>query len=109
MADVRPLRALRYASEKISDLAQVITPPYDVISPAAQTKYYERSPYNIIRLELGKEEPSDNTLNNVYTRAGRRWPSGACRVFYSRTRLLAIISISKSLPMADSTLRAPAY
>jgi len=69
MADVRPLRALRYASEKISDLAQVITPPYDVISPAAQTKYYERSPYNIIRLELGKEEPSDNTLNNVYTRA----------------------------------------
>ncbi|MDQ2884645.1 MAG: DUF1015 domain-containing protein [Chloroflexota bacterium] len=69
MADVRPLRALRYANEKISDLAQVITPPYDVISPAAQTKYYERSPYNIIRLELGKEEPSDNTLNNVYTRA----------------------------------------
>jgi len=69
MADVRPLRALRYASEKISDLAQVITPPYDVISPAAQAKYYERSPYNIIRLELGKEEPSDNTLNNVYTRA----------------------------------------
>ncbi|HEV2655459.1 MAG TPA: DUF1015 domain-containing protein [Ktedonobacteraceae bacterium] len=69
MADVRPLRALRYASEKISDLAQVIAPPYDVISPAAQTKYYERSPYNIIRLELGKEEPDDNTLNNVYTRA----------------------------------------
>jgi uncharacterized protein (DUF1015 family) len=69
MADVRPLRALRYASEKISDLAQVITPPYDVISPAAQAKYYERSPYNIIRLELGKEEPTDNTLNNVYTRA----------------------------------------
>lgn len=69
MADVRPLQALRYASEKISDLAQVITPPYDVISPAAQTKYYEHSPYNIIRLELGKEEPGDNTLNNVYTRA----------------------------------------
>ncbi len=69
MADVRPLRALRYASEKISDLAQVITPPYDVISPTAQAKYYERSPYNIIRLELGKEEPIDNTLNNVYTRA----------------------------------------
>jgi uncharacterized protein (DUF1015 family) len=40
-----------------------------VISPTAQLRYYERSPYNVIRLELGKEEPSDNTLNNVYTRA----------------------------------------
>src|SRR6266487_223046 len=69
MAEVRPLRALRYAADKVGDLAQVITPPYDVISPTAQAKYYERSPYNIIRLELGKEEPTDNTLDNVYTRA----------------------------------------
>jgi uncharacterized protein (DUF1015 family) len=70
MAEVRPLHALRYATEKVGDLAQVVTPPYDVISPEAQTRYYERSPYNIIRLELGKEEAKDNTLNNVYTRAG---------------------------------------
>jgi uncharacterized protein (DUF1015 family) len=69
MAEVRPLQALRYAADKVGDLAQVITPPYDVISPAAQAKYYERSPYNIIRLELGKEEPTDDTLDNVYTRA----------------------------------------
>jgi len=69
MADVRTLRALRYATDKVGDLAGVITPPYDVISPEAQTRYYERSPYNIIRLELGKEEETDNTLNNVYTRA----------------------------------------
>jgi uncharacterized protein (DUF1015 family) len=69
MAEVRPLRALRYAPERVNDLAQVITPPYDVINPAAQTRYYERNPYNVIRLELGKEGASDNALNNVYTRA----------------------------------------
>ncbi len=69
MAEVRPLRALRYVPEKVGDLAQVITPPYDVISPEGQTRYYERNPYNVIRLELGKEEARDNTLNNVYTRA----------------------------------------
>ncbi|MBV9712486.1 MAG: DUF1015 domain-containing protein [Ktedonobacteraceae bacterium] len=69
MAEVRPLRALRYAHEKVGSLAEVITPPYDVISAEGQRKYYERNPYNIIRLELGKEEASDNTLNNVYTRA----------------------------------------
>ncbi len=69
MAEVRPLRALRYAPDQVHDLAQVITPPYDVISPEGQTRYYERNPYNVIRLELGKEKVGDNTLNNVYTRA----------------------------------------
>lgn len=69
MAEVQPLRALRYNPERIADLAQVITPPYDVISPQGQTTYYDRHPFNVIRLELGKEQPGDTTLNNVYTRA----------------------------------------
>ncbi|HTI13351.1 MAG TPA: DUF1015 domain-containing protein [Dictyobacter sp.] len=69
MADVQPLRGLRYDLEKVKDLTEVITPPFDVISPAAQQRYYERNPYNIIRLELGKESSTDDDLNNVYTRA----------------------------------------
>ena len=67
MADVRPFPAIRYAPGE--DLAAVVTPPYDVISPAAQARYYERSPHNIIRLELGRAESADDELNNVYTRA----------------------------------------
>jgi uncharacterized protein (DUF1015 family) len=67
MADVRPFPAIRYATDE--DLAAVVTPPYDVISPTAQARYYERSPHNIIRLELGREESGDDELNNVYTRA----------------------------------------
>ena len=69
MADVQPLRGIRYSTEAVGDLAQVVTPPYDVISPEAQGKYYARNPYNIIRLELGEEQAGDNTLNNRYTRA----------------------------------------
>ncbi|HEU5367890.1 MAG TPA: DUF1015 domain-containing protein, partial [Ktedonobacterales bacterium] len=46
-----------------------MTPPYDVISPEAQAAYYARHPNNIIRLELGRDEPGDDTLNNRYTRA----------------------------------------
>ncbi len=69
MADVRPLRGIRYNSEAVGNLAQVVTPPYDVISEEAQARYYARSPYNIIRLELGLDEPGDTTLNNRYTRA----------------------------------------
>ncbi|SRR5579875_218858 len=69
MADVRPLPGIRYAPEV--DLAEVVTPPYDVISPEAQGRYYERSPQNIIRLELGVEQPDDDVLDNRYTRAAR--------------------------------------
>lgn len=69
MADVQPLRGIRYAREKVGDIAQVVTPPYDVINQAAQERYYVRNPYNSIRLELGKVEPDDDSLNNVYSRA----------------------------------------
>src|SRR5205823_2090767 len=69
MADVQPLRGIRYNSEVPGNLAQVLTPPYDVISEEAQTRYYARNPYNIIRLELGMDEPGDTSLNNRYTRA----------------------------------------
>ena len=71
MADVQPLRGIRYASQVVGDLAHVITPPYDVISAEAQARYYARSPYNVIRLELGLEETQDSTLDNRYTRAAK--------------------------------------
>lgn len=71
MADVQPLRGIRYAGEAAGDIAQVVTPPYDVISPNAQASYHKRNPYNIIRLELGLDQPGDNELNNRYTRAAR--------------------------------------
>ncbi|MHB8619418.1 MAG: DUF1015 domain-containing protein [Chloroflexota bacterium] len=51
MADVRPFAGLRFTHP----LADVIAPPYDVISPAEQDALYERSPYNVVRLELGRE------------------------------------------------------
>jgi uncharacterized protein (DUF1015 family) len=69
MADVQPLQGIRYNVEASGNLAQIITPPYDVISEEAQAKYYIRNPYNIIRLELGMDEPGDTSLNNRYTRA----------------------------------------
>lgn len=69
MADVRPLRGIRYNREIIDDLARVITPPFDVITLEAQERYYERDPYNMIRLELGREDTNDSTLNNRYTRS----------------------------------------
>ena len=69
MADVQPLRGIRYAREQVGDLSRIVTPPYDVISAEAQANYYAQSPYNVIRLELGQENAADSSLNNRYTRA----------------------------------------
>jgi uncharacterized protein (DUF1015 family) len=71
MADVRPFQGIRYTPEAVSDLAQVITPPFDVISAEAQERYYARHPYNVVRLELGRITPEDTALNNRYTRAAQ--------------------------------------
>ncbi|ADG83437.1 DUF1015 domain-containing protein [Thermincola potens] len=76
MAVIIPFRGLRYNLDRIGDLNDVVTPPYDVIDPAGQEMFYEKSPYNIIRLELGKKYPTDTPENNRYTRAAetlRAW------------------------------------
>jgi uncharacterized protein (DUF1015 family) len=52
VAVVSPFRALRYDPARVGDLAAVVAPPYDVISPAQQDALYDRSPYNVVRLIL---------------------------------------------------------
>jgi len=69
MADIIPFRGLRYNPEKISNLASVVTPPYDIIDESAQARYYAENPANVIRLELGLIFPQDSSSNNRYTRA----------------------------------------
>ncbi|HEY7350345.1 MAG TPA: DUF1015 domain-containing protein [Ktedonobacterales bacterium] len=69
MADVRPFPGIRYAPDLQPKLASLVIPPYDVISHEAQASYYERHPYNITRLELGRDEAHDDMLNNRYSRA----------------------------------------
>ena len=75
MADVHPFRAFRYDPERASP-AQVVTQPYDKITPALQDRYYAASPHNLVRIILGRREENDNPGNNVYSRAAahfREW------------------------------------
>ncbi len=77
MADILPFRALRYDLQRVF-ASQVVTQPYDKITPAMQERYYAASPYNLVRIILGRREPSDGPSNNVYTRAAacaRQWRS----------------------------------
>ncbi len=68
MAYVAPFRALRYDPSRV-DLTQVVTQPYDKITPEMQKRYYDASPHNLVRIILGKPQPTDHLKENIYTRA----------------------------------------
>ncbi|MBC8511479.1 MAG: DUF1015 domain-containing protein [Dehalococcoidia bacterium] len=69
MAEICPFPGIRYNQEKVGDLASVICPPYDVISPEEQRAYYEKSDYNVIRLEHALKLPEDTQSDNKHSRA----------------------------------------
>lgn len=69
MAIIKPFRGLRYNQDVIADVSDVVTPPYDVISPQEQERYYQVHPNNIIRLDMGKDLSGDTENENKYTRA----------------------------------------
>jgi uncharacterized protein (DUF1015 family) len=71
MASIYPFRAWRYNPSAVR-LEDVVTQPYDKISPAMQEAYYQRSPYNLVRIILGLPELFDAEHGeNVYSRAAR--------------------------------------
>jgi len=69
MSEVIPFKGVIYRDRK--NISRLVTPPYDVISPEEQDKYYHVHPDNIIRLILGKEHSGDGGRENKYTRASR--------------------------------------
>jgi uncharacterized protein (DUF1015 family) len=68
MAEIIPFKALRYDPDQVK-LEDVLTQPYDKITPEMQSKYYERSAHNLVRIILGKAGETDTEAFNVYTRA----------------------------------------
>ncbi len=71
MARIYPFRAWRY-NPAVVRLDDVVTQPYDKITPAMQQAYYQRSPYNLVRIILGLPELFDaERSESVYSRAAR--------------------------------------
>jgi uncharacterized protein (DUF1015 family) len=69
MAQIQPFRALRYDPKKVGDLARVTAPPYDILSPADQDRYYVLHSNNVVKLDFGKEMAGDDGSRNKYGRA----------------------------------------
>jgi uncharacterized protein (DUF1015 family) len=68
MAEIRSFRGLRYNTQRIK-LEEVITEPYDRITPAMQEDYYRRNPYSVVRIILGKEDDPEHSEMDKYQRA----------------------------------------
>jgi len=66
MVDIMPFNGLIYNENKIGNISQVISPPYDVVSPALKKKLYNTHPYNIINLILPK-----GTAGEKYIKANK--------------------------------------
>jgi uncharacterized protein (DUF1015 family) len=76
MPTVAPFRGLLYETSMAGPLESLTTPPYDAITPDDRDRYYRASEHNVVRLILGREEPSDEEGSNRNTRAAasfRAW------------------------------------
>jgi uncharacterized protein (DUF1015 family) len=72
MVKIAGFRGLLYNQSKISSMADVITPPYDVISEQEQRQYRLRSEYNIVRLILNTEDNPNEAAAKLF----RTWQGG---------------------------------
>ena len=105
MVTIHPFRALRYDLAVVEDLSRVLAPPYDVIDAAQQEQLYQRSPYNIVRLILGKQDPSDTPDHNRYTRARRDFDAWCRSQVLRRDERPCLYLIEHTFPQNGGTAR----
>ena len=71
---VAPFRGLRYDPDRVSDLAAVTSPPYDVIDPDSATHLEELDPHNVVRLILPRRRTDGRETPYAQAAAAlRRW------------------------------------
>jgi uncharacterized protein (DUF1015 family) len=72
MADVQPLRALHYDPAVVGSISSVVAPPYDVIDATQRAELLQRSPFNVVAVDLPNVEPSQQ---DPYAAAGQLFES----------------------------------
>src|SRR6059058_3599100 len=56
MAEIEPLRTLRYEPRAVGSLEAVAAPPYDVIDDAMRAELTARSPFNVVEIDLPRAD-----------------------------------------------------
>ncbi|MBI5687668.1 MAG: DUF1015 domain-containing protein [Verrucomicrobia bacterium] len=111
MADFQPFQALTYNLDRVrqqpergAGLADVLTEPYDKITPEMQAAYYARHDHNIIRVILGREEPGDTEQRNKYTRAEESFRAWQRENFLVRRERPAIFAYEQTFRVGGREL-----
>jgi uncharacterized protein (DUF1015 family) len=68
LARIFPFQPYRYSAQA-GPIENLVTQPYDKISPGMQARYLSLSPYNLVRIILGGRTPQDSERDSPYTRA----------------------------------------
>jgi uncharacterized protein (DUF1015 family) len=105
MATIRPFKGVRYNPERITDLSTVISQPYDRVRHGLQDKYYDQSPYTIVRIIKGREHAGDNEGNNVYTRARDYYQSWLREGILMREQSTALYVLHQTMALPDGSAR----
>jgi uncharacterized protein (DUF1015 family) len=67
--EVAPFHGVRYARERVTGLAEVTSPPYDVIAHDREVQLMASDPHNVVRLIL--PQPVPGHPGDVYAEAAR--------------------------------------
>jgi uncharacterized protein (DUF1015 family) len=67
MADVQPLRALRYDPQTVGSLDAVAAPPYDVIDDEMRAELAVRSPFNVVEVDLPRADDGGDPYLHAQT------------------------------------------
>jgi len=103
MATIRPFRGVRYNPERVDDLSTVISQPYDRVRHGLQDKYYDLSPYTVVRIIKGKEQAGDGQGSDVYTRARAYFQSWLREGVLMREEAPALYVLHQTFTLPDGT------
>ena len=99
MPEIQPFPGIRYERDG-ANLARVLAPPYDVISPALRDELYARDPHNIVRAVLNRT-PGDAG----YTEAGETLRAWTDEGVLKRETIPSLYVLEQTFSERGETLR----
>ncbi len=101
MAEVVPFKGVLYNPDIVPNMADVVAPPYDVISPKEQEGFYQRHPKNVIRLILGKPKATDQGQADIHLRSAEYFKEWTSENILIRDQRPAFYLTSVTFPVGD--------
>jgi uncharacterized protein (DUF1015 family) len=106
MATIRAFQAIHYNPACVPDLSSVVSQPHDQVTPELQDRYYQLSPYNVVRILRGKEMPGDKQANNAYTRARDTLQAWLAQGILVQERAPVLYILRQTFPFLDGSTKS---